>query len=78
MLKDLLAEVFAAFVGCVEAEEIVVSGGTQEVRTIRLASSPMMCFMAAKLQIIFNNFEVFDRKRKKKSTFALIYDFTEF
>ena len=31
MLKDLLAEVFAAFVGCVEAEEVVVSGGTQEV-----------------------------------------------
>ena len=27
----MLAEVFAAFVGCVEAEEVVVSGGTQEV-----------------------------------------------
>ena len=31
VLKDLLAEVFAAFVGGVEAEEVVVSGGTQEV-----------------------------------------------
>ena len=31
VLKDLLAEVFAAFVGCVEAEEVVVCGGTQEV-----------------------------------------------
>jgi hypothetical protein len=31
MLKDLLAEVFSAFVGSVEAEEVVVSSGTQEV-----------------------------------------------